>query len=35
LKVDFVCCSYEENVEDILVLETDVFGSPSYDEEVI
>jgi hypothetical protein len=35
LKEDFVCCSYEENAEDILVLETDVFGSLAYDEEVI
>jgi hypothetical protein len=35
LKADFVCCSYEENAEDISVLETNVFGSPDYDEEVV
>jgi hypothetical protein len=35
LKADFVCCSYEESAEDIFVLETYVFGSPAYDEEVI
>jgi hypothetical protein len=28
LKADFVCCSYEENAEDIFVLETYVFSSP-------
>jgi hypothetical protein len=32
---NFVCCSYEENAEDIFVLETDVFSSPTYDEEVV
>jgi hypothetical protein len=35
LKADFVCFSYEENVEDIYVLETNVFSSPTYDEEVV
>jgi hypothetical protein len=35
LKADFACFSYEGNAEDILVLETNVFGSPAYDEEVI
>jgi hypothetical protein len=35
LKADFACCSYEGNAEDIPVHETDVFGSPAYDEEVI
>jgi hypothetical protein len=35
LKADFACCSYEGNAEDIPVLETYVFGSPSYNEEVI
>jgi hypothetical protein len=35
LEVDFACCSYEENAEDILVLETYVLGSPAYDEEVM
>jgi hypothetical protein len=30
-----LACSYEGDAEDILVLETDVFGSPAYDEEVI
>jgi hypothetical protein len=31
----FARCSYEEDVEDIPVLETDVLGIPAYDEEVI
>jgi hypothetical protein len=35
LEADRACCSYEGDAEDILVLETDVFGSPAYDEEVI
>jgi hypothetical protein len=35
LEADRACCSYEGDAEDILVLEMDVFGSPSYDEEVI
>jgi hypothetical protein len=35
LKADFVYCSYEENSEDIFVLETNVFGSHAYDEEVV
>jgi hypothetical protein len=35
LKADFVCCSYEENAEDIFFLETNVFCSPTYDEEVV
>jgi hypothetical protein len=35
LEADFACFSYEENVEDILFLETNVLGSPSYDEEVM
>jgi hypothetical protein len=35
LKEDFSRRSYEENAEDILVLETDVLGSPAYDEEVM
>jgi hypothetical protein len=34
-KADFACCSHEGNAEDIPVHETDVFGSPAYDEEVI
>jgi hypothetical protein len=34
LEADRACCSYEE-AEDIPVLETDVLGSPTYDEEVI
>jgi len=32
LEADFSCCSYEENEEDILVLEIDVLSSPAYDE---
>jgi hypothetical protein len=35
LEADRACCSYEGDVEDILVLEMDVLGSPAYDEEVI
>jgi hypothetical protein len=35
LKADFSRRSYEENAEDIPVLETDVLGSPAYDEEVM
>jgi len=35
LEANFSCCSYEENAEDILVLEIDVLGSPTYDEEVM
>jgi hypothetical protein len=35
LKVDFVCCSYDESVKDISVLETYVFRIPTYDEEVV
>ena len=35
LEADFACLSYEGNVEDIPVLETDFFGIPSYDGEVI
>jgi hypothetical protein len=35
LKEDFAHRSYEENAEDILVLETNVLGSPAYDEEVM
>jgi hypothetical protein len=35
LKADLFCCSYEENVDDIYVLETNCFGSPNYDEEVV
>jgi hypothetical protein len=35
LEEDFSCRSYEEDAEDILVLETDVLVSPAYDEEVI
>jgi hypothetical protein len=35
LKEDFVCFYYEENAEDISILETYVFSSPSYDEEVV
>jgi hypothetical protein len=35
LEADRACCSYEGDVEDILVLETNVFGNPAYDEEVI
>jgi len=35
LKADFVCCSYEENTEDIVFLETNLFGSPDYDEDVV
>jgi hypothetical protein len=35
LEADFACRSYEENVEDIPVLEMDVLGSPAYDEEVM
>jgi hypothetical protein len=35
LEADFSCFSYEENAEDILVLETNVLGSPAYDEEVM
>jgi hypothetical protein len=35
LKVDVVHYSYGENAEDILVLEANVFGSPSYDEEFV
>jgi hypothetical protein len=35
LEADFACHSYEENAEDIPVLEVDVIGSPSYDEEVM
>jgi hypothetical protein len=35
LKEDYVCFSYEGNTEDIFVHDTDVFGNPSYDEEVI
>jgi len=35
LKAYFACCSYEGNVKDISVLETNIFGSPSYNEEVI
>jgi hypothetical protein len=34
LKEDHVCFSYED-AEDILVLETNVLGNPTYDEEVI
>jgi hypothetical protein len=34
-KAEFVCCSYKGDVVDIPVLETDVLGSPTYDEEVI
>jgi hypothetical protein len=32
LEVDFACCSYEKNAEDILVVEIDVLGSLAYDE---
>jgi hypothetical protein len=35
LKADFVCCSYEENAEDVYVLEIDVFSRSAYDEEVV
>ena len=35
LKVDFAHCSYDENTEDILVLETYVLGNLAYDEEVM
>jgi hypothetical protein len=35
LKEDVVCFSYGENVEDIPVLEADVLGIPSYDQEVV
>jgi hypothetical protein len=35
LKADFICYSYEENVEDISVLETYVFSIPSYYEEFV
>jgi hypothetical protein len=35
LEADFACLSYEGNVEDVPVLETDFFGIPSYDGEVI
>jgi hypothetical protein len=35
LKADFVRFSYEENAKDILVLETNFFGSLAYDEEFI
>jgi hypothetical protein len=35
LEADFACCSYEANAKDIPVLETDVLGSPAYDEEVM
>ena len=35
MKADFVCCSYEENVEDMFFLETYVFRSLAYDEEVV
>jgi hypothetical protein len=35
LEADFACRSYEENAEDIPVLEADVLGSPAYDEEVM
>jgi hypothetical protein len=31
-KADFAHRSYEENVEDIPILETYVLGSPAYDE---
>jgi len=34
LKANHACCSYED-AEDIPVLETDVLGNPTYDEEVI
>jgi hypothetical protein len=34
LKADRACFSYEDS-EDILLLETNVLGSPTYDEEVI
>jgi hypothetical protein len=32
---NFVCCSYEKNVEDISVLETNVFNNPTYDEKIV
>ena len=35
LEADHACCSYEGDAEDISVLETNVFGSCAYDEEVI
>jgi hypothetical protein len=35
LEADFACHSYEENAEDIPVLEEDVLGSPTCDEEVM
>ena len=35
MKADFVCFSYEENAEDIFILETYVLSIPSYDEEVV
>ena len=35
LKAYFVCCSYEENAEDIFVIKTDVFGSLAYHEEIV
>jgi hypothetical protein len=35
LEAYFSCFSYEENAEDVPVLETNVFGSPAYDGEVI
>jgi hypothetical protein len=35
LKADFVCCSYEGNAEDISFLETNVFRSLAYYEEVV
>jgi hypothetical protein len=35
LEEDFSRRSYEEDAEDIPVLETEVFGSPAYDEEVM
>jgi hypothetical protein len=34
LEADRACCSYEGDAEDILVLETDVLGSPAYEEEI-
>jgi hypothetical protein len=35
LKAELVCCSYKGDAEDISVLEIDVLGIPTYDEEVI
>jgi hypothetical protein len=35
LKANFICFCYEGNVEDIYVLETNVFSIPAYDEEVV